>query len=200
MLGDKVWFRVSSPCPIRCLCGLQWTTSCWKWKRLFPEVCQSQDYDVVWSWRSCRLRFFRFGGRCTQTHRITPLNGLQEVLIQSTVHPPDNWSPLAPSTPLWDLCVSAAVDSCPGPALLGFTLMFNPILTVSSFSPRSRSASHEYPKVCLLDRIIPLFKATGDNNSTTKKHTQWIFFSLALFLSLSFALSLPSVFVPLGFH
>lgn len=114
------------------------------------------------------VQVFQIGWQVHTSHHITLLNGLQEALIQSDVHPPDNWSPLAPSTPLWDLCVSALVDSCPGPALLRFTLMFNPILTVSSFSPRSRSASHEYPKVCLLDRIIPLFKATGDNSSATK--------------------------------
>ncbi len=120
---------------------------------------------------------------------------------QSAVHPSDNWSPLAPSTPLWDLCVSALVDSCSSPALLRFTLMFNPILTVSSFSPRSRSASHEYPKVCLLDRIIPLFKATGDDSSATKNTLNG---SSALSHCFSgfplLSLSLPSVFVPLGFY
>lgn len=71
------------------------------------------------------------------------------------VHPADHQSPLALTAPLCDLCVSALVDPCPGPALLRSTLMSNPILTVSSFSPRSRSASHEYPKVRLLDRITP---------------------------------------------
>lgn len=122
-------------------------------------------------------------------------------IIQSAIQPPDNWSPLDPITPLWDLCVSAMANSYPSPALLRFTLMFNPILAMSSFSPRSCSASHEYPKVCLLDRIIPPFKATEDNSSATKKHTQWIFCSLALFLSFSsLILSLPSVFVPLGFY
>lgn len=89
-------------------------------------------------------------------------------VIKSAVHASGNWSPLTPSTPFWDLCVFALVDSCPSPTLLRFTLMFNPILTVSFFSPRNRSASHEYPKVCLLDRIIPLFKATGDDSSATK--------------------------------
>lgn len=86
---------------------------------------------------------------------ITPLNGHQEAFIQRPVHPVDRLSPPALGAPLCDLCVSALVDSCPGPAPLRSTLMSNPILTVSSFSPRSRSASHEYPKVCLLDRIIP---------------------------------------------
>lgn len=130
-----------------------------------------------------------------------PLGGPHPGVIQSAVHPPDNWSPLAPCTPLCDLCVSALVDSCPSPALLGFTLMFNPILTVSSFSPRSRSASHEYPKVCLLDRIIPLFKATGDDSSATENTLNG---SSALSLCFSLfpllSLSLPSVFVPLGFY
>lgn len=139
-------------------------------------------------------------GRCTHYTISLPLSGHQEAFIQSPVHPADHQSPLALGAPLCDLCVSALVDSCPGPALLRSTLMSNPILTVSSFSPRSRSASHEYPKVCLLDRIIPPFKAAGDNSSATKKHTQWIFFAPALFLWLSFAPSLPSVFVHLGFH
>lgn len=44
MLGDQTWFRVSSPCPVRCrcqwslstnsknMCDVLWTTSCWTWK------------------------------------------------------------------------------------------------------------------------------------------------------------------------
>lgn len=126
-----------------------------------------------------------------------PLEGPHPGVIQSAVHPSGNWSQLAPSTPLGDLCVSALADSCLSPALLTFTLMFNPILTVSSFSQWSRSASHEYPKVRLLDRIIPLFKATGDDSSATKKHTQWIFCSFALFLWLSFTLT-PFCLCPSG--
>lgn len=114
------------------------------------------------------------------------LGGPHPGVIQSAVHPSDNWSPLAPSTPLGDLCVSALVDSCPSPALLTFTLMFNPILTVSSFSPRSRSTSHEYPKVCLLDRIIPLFKATGDD-SPQETHSMDLL--LTRFVSLAFLYS-----------
>lgn len=51
-----------------------------------------------------------------------------------------------------------------------------------------------------LTGLSPPFKAAGDNSSATKKHTQWIFFAPALFLWLSFAPSLPSVFVHLGFH
>lgn len=71
--------------------------------------------------------------------------------------------------PLWDLCGSAVDDSCPNPALLTVTLMFNPILTVSSFSSPSRSVGHEYPKVCLLDRIIPPFQSHGGQFFNHKK-------------------------------
>lgn len=114
----------------------------------------------------------------------------------STLHRPGlHRSPVPPSTALWYLCVSALVDLCPSPVLLRSTLMFNPILTVSSFSPRSRSASHEYPKVCLLDRIILLFKASGDNSSTTKTHSMDLL--LSRFVSSAFFYS-PSLFVPLG--
>lgn len=127
------------------------------------------------------------------------LGGPHPGVIQSVVHPSDNWSPLAPSTPLWDLCVSALVDSRPSPALLRLTLMFNPILTVSSFSPPSRSASHEYPKVCLLDRIIPLFKATGDDSSATKNTLNGSS-ALSLCFSRFPLLSLPPAFVPLCFY
>lgn len=144
--------------------------------------------------------FRMLGGRCTHYTISLPSMDTSRPPFTVCVHPVDHQSPLALHAPLCDLCVSALVDSCPGPALLRSTLMSNPILTVSSFSPRSRSASHEYPKVCLLDRIILPFKATGDNSSATKKHTQWIFFAPALFLWLSFAPSLPSVFVHLGFH
>lgn len=126
------------------------------------------------------------------------LGGPHAGVIQSAVHPPDNWSPK--HTPLTPLCFFL-VDSRPSPALLWFTLMFNPILTVSSFSPRSRSASHEYPKVCLLDRIIPLFKATGDNSSATKNTLNGSSaLSLCFFRFPLLSLSLPSVFVPLGFY
>lgn len=153
--------------------------------------------------------FLRLGAGAHTTVYHSPewhLEAPHPQVIQSAVHAPGNWSPLTRRTPLWDLCVFALVDSCPSPTLLRFSLMFNPILTVSFFSPRNRSASHEYPKVCLLDRIIPLFKATGDDSSATKKHTQWIFCSLALFLSglhslsLPHSLLLPPVFVPLGLY
>lgn len=95
------------------------------------------------------------GGRCTHYTISLPSMDISRPSFKVCVHPEDHQSPLALGAPLCDLCVSALVNSCPGPALLRSTLMSNPILTVSSFSPRSRSASHEYPKVCLLDRIIP---------------------------------------------
>lgn len=128
-------------------------------------------------------------GRCTHYTISLPLNGHQEAFIQSPVHPADHQSPLALGAPLCDLCVSALVDSCPGPALLRSTLMSNPILTVSSFSPRSRSASHEYPKVCLLDRIIPPFQSRwGQFFSHKKTHSMDLLRSR--FVSLAFLCSL----------
>lgn len=140
------------------------------------------------------------GARTTPCHSPEwHLGGPHLWVIVSPVHTPDNSSPLAPSHPSETHVFSAVADSRPSPVLFASTLMFNPILTVSSFSPPSRSAGHEYPKVHLLDRIIPSFKATGDDSLVTKKHPQWIFCSLALFLSFSFfCLFLPSVFVPLG--
>lgn len=74
-------------------------------------------------------------------------------------------------------------------------LMFNPILTVSSFTLQSCLASHEYPKVRLLDRIIPPFKANEGDSSATKNALNGSFALLLCFshfplLSLSSLLSL----------
>lgn len=99
-------------------------------------------------------------------------------------------------TPFWGFCAPALVDSSPA-----LTLMFNPILTVSFFGSKNRSASHEYPKVCLLDRIIPPFKATMDDSLATKNTLNGSSaFFLCFFHFPLLSLSLPSVFVPMGFR
>lgn len=129
------------------------------------------------------------GAHATPLHSSEwPSGGPHPRVIQSAVHAPGNQPPMAPSTPLGDLCGSPLVDSCSSPALLRLTLMFNPILAVSSFSPQSCSAGHEYPKVCLLDRIIPLFKATGNDSSAAKNTLNESL--LSCFVSLSFLYSL----------
>lgn len=133
--------------------------------------------------------FGLLGGRCTHYTISLPSMDISRPSFKVCVHPVDHQSPLALSAPLCDLCVSALVDSCPGPALLRSTLMSNPILAVSSFSPRSRSASHEYPKVCLLDRIILPFKATGGQFFSHKK-THSMDLLRSRFVSLAFLCSL----------
>ena len=125
---------------------------------------------------------------------------LESFKVLSTHQTTVPWLSTAPQhSPLIPLCFCTGWFT--SPVLLTFTLMFNPILTVSSFSPPSRSASHEYPKVCLLDRIIPLFKATGDNSSATENTLNGSSaLSLCFFRFPLLSLSLPSVFVPLGFY
>lgn len=129
----------------------------------------------------------RFGWQVHVSHPPELLLAGPPGVIQSSAKPTRHLAPVALSSALW------LANSCSCPAILRFTLIFNLILTVSSFSLQICWASHEYPKVCLFDRIIPLSKPTGDNYSVTKKHTQWIFFSHAGFLT--FIYSFFSVFV-----
>lgn len=146
--------------------------------------------------------FVRLGAGAHTTAYHSPewhLEAPHPEVIQSAVHAPGNWSPLTPSTPLWDLCVFALVDSCPSPTLLRFTLMFNPILTVSFFSPRKPLGQSWISKGLFTWQDYPSFQSHWGRFFSHKKHIQWIFCSLALFLSVSFTLSLtPFCLCPFG--
>lgn len=90
------------------------------------EYCKSSAMTEIWS--ECVKVFWMLGGRCTHYTISLPSMDTSGPSFKVCVHPADHQSPLALSAPLCDLCVSALVNSCPGPALLRSTLMSNPIL------------------------------------------------------------------------